>query len=391
MAWLGAQSLRTEGSELFIWEKDRSSRAMTLCLGGAWVNLGEDDLGIQLMSRVDDEAALPSLFRWFKNRALAAGLPADPDIDTFLWGVLLELHQTPALPRTLDAFMDIFNRHSTTFGSLAKAQKYARSEQLALMTPKLRGALEPYVTGPFKRLVNAPVERFHLGRLHTFEDGGLSKSTEAYEALFEVIGDRLKERRHGQPIRNHVDEAWRVYRNPTMVKYLADDIPSWRKDNVAGLLATQSISQTHGSALTELLIENCEYNFYYPNPMAIAPKIQPMYEGLNLSRTDCEIIASGTPKQDVYVVKLAEGTRQRGGSRLIHLRMSPLAQVVCGSSTRQDHELMDELLSRYGVEEFPFRFLDARGFKDEAKRVRQALARRSLDLPLEPMLAEVAD
>ncbi|MGH7086230.1 MAG: hypothetical protein ACREFN_14700, partial [Acetobacteraceae bacterium] len=63
-----------------------------------------------------------------------------------------------------------------------------------------------------------------------------------------------------------------------------------------------------------------------------------------------------TPKRDYYY-------QSRAGNRMFDLGLSRFALTACGSSSKEDLRLMDDIVAAHGTEEFAKRFLAARGFQ----------------------------
>lgn len=60
------------------------------------------------------------------------------------------------------------------------------------------------------------------------------------------------------------------------------------------------------------------------------------------------------PKCDYYY-------QSRQGNRLFELGLGPVALAFTGTSTKQDHALMDELIAAHGEEDFADSWLRAKG------------------------------
>lgn len=392
MNFENAQWLRYEGSNLFPWDMGGSCRAMVQCLGGAYHDIYQDGLGIQILAHLDQPSERAWIYQWLMNRIYESGVTKDPDVATFVWGCLKDLWEHPEWPRSLQQLLYVMSSHGTHVSALAKAQGNKRSEVLALQYPRIKGAIAPFAHGgPFGHMVDATVDTFALTRVEAFDVMKLADVEECVNGVLEAVFHRILNVCKGQPVRLPFDEAHRYFSNPTFVGILKRVFPWMRRNNVSAAFALQTISQYTESPLAPLLVQNCLTDHYFPDAMAIAPMIAPLYEGMGLTKTDREIITHLTPKQDMYVVKQPEGRRKRGGRRPVSFYLPPVVIAVCGANSQEDHQLMDRLLDTYHAEEFPFRFLEAKGFPDEAKKVRSALARRSLDAPLRPVLDLVAN
>jgi type IV secretion system protein VirB4 len=123
-----------------------------------------------------------------------------------------------------------------------------------------------------------------------------------------------------------------------------------RRRNVSVVFASQSLDDIANSGIASALIENCPTRIFLPNDRAEEPKTRELYESFGLSPRQIQIIATAVPKSQYYY--------QSGpGNRLFELGLSPTALAVVGSSSRDDLNVIDDLLGRVGNSGFADAFL----------------------------------
>src|SRR5260221_11339269 len=63
-----------------------------------------------------------------------------------------------------------------------------------------------------------------------------------------------------------VDEAWPFFRNPRIKGYIVEAIKTWRKQNAAMILSTQSLDELRKSDIVDVIIETGATKIFLPNP-----------------------------------------------------------------------------------------------------------------------------
>jgi type IV secretion system protein VirB4 len=164
---------------------------------------------------------------------------------------------------------------------------------------------------------------------------------------------RLEERFDGRPTLLILDEAWVFLDDPAFAARIREWLKTLRKRNVAVVFATQSLSDIAGSSIAPALIESCPSRIFLPNDKALEPQEREVYGRFGLNERQIGIIARATPKRDYYY-------QSRKGNRLFELGLGPVALAFCGASSKQDHALIDRVLSEHGPEDFPTSYLKER-------------------------------
>jgi type IV secretion system protein VirB4 len=161
---------------------------------------------------------------------------------------------------------------------------------------------------------------------------------------------RLEGRFDGRPTLLVLDEAWLFLDDPLFAGKIREWLKTLRRRNVSVVFASQSLDDIANSKIASALIENCPTRIFLPNDRAQEPKTRDLYTSFGLSSRQIQIIATAVPKSQYYY-------QSRAGNRLFELGLSPTALAMVGSSSRDDLNSMDEILTRVGHSGFPEAFL----------------------------------
>ena len=63
-----------------------------------------------------------------------------------------------------------------------------------------------------------------------------------------------------------IDEAWTFFRNPRIKGYIVEALKTWRKQNAAMILSTQSLDELRTSGIVDVIIETCATKIFLANP-----------------------------------------------------------------------------------------------------------------------------
>jgi len=344
LALLALQFRRYEQSQVFIFDKGRSTRAAALTMGGTAIDLGLGSaLAFQPLRDIAEPASRAFARDWVLGLIAHEGVVADPAIRDAIWTALNSLASAPPNERTL-----------TGLSSL-------------LQSNPLRQSLQPYtLEGPWGSLLDGNDDRLAFSDVMHFELESLMETKGLVLPVLAYLFHRLETRFDGSPSLLILDEAWLYLDHPLFAARIREWLKSLRKKNVAVVFATQSLADISASSIAPAIIESCPTRIFLPNDRAIEPQIRDIYERFGLNPRQIEIISRCTPKQDYYA-------QTAQGNRLFELDLGPLALAICGASTPQDQKLIDALLDEHGVEGFPVAFLAAKGFTEEAGMIERAM------------------
>ena len=343
LALMALQFRRYDQSQLFIFDKGRSTRAAALMMGGTALDLGlGSELSFQPLSDIDNSTSRAFARDWVVGLIAHEGVVIDPSIKDQVWTALNSLASAPKAERTLTGL------------------------SLLLQSNPLRQALQPYtLEGPWGSLLDGADDRLSFSDVMHFELEALMETKGLVLPVLTYLFHKLEARFDGRPTLLVLDEAWLFLDEPLFAARIRDWLKTLRKKNVAVVFATQSLADIAASSIAPAIIESCPTRIFLPNDRAIEAQIRDIYERFGLNPRQIEIIAHATPKQDYYA-------QTAKGNRLFELDLGPLALAICSAATPQDHKLMDQLLSDHDQASFVTAFLRAKGFEAEAEMIEHA-------------------
>ena len=332
LSLLALQFRRYEGAQVFIFDKGRSARAMTLALGGDWYDL---DLGgshaFQPLSEISDEGSLAAAQNWILALIEQEGVTIIPEVRQAVWSALKSLAEAPRRQRTLT-------------GLTALIQSSA-----------LRQALQPYtLDGPYGVLLDADADSFAASDMACFEMEALMSDRRLAAPVLAHLFERLEARFDGRPTLLILDEAWLFLDHPLFAGRLRDWLKTLRKKNVSVVFATQSLADITSSAIAPALIESAPTRIFLANARAEEPGQAKTYDAFGLNARQTQLIARATPKRDYYLQCPA-------GNRLFDLELGPVALAFCAAGSKADQVQMDEVMDVVGPDGFAAAWLAAKG------------------------------
>ncbi len=347
LSLLALQFRRYNNAQVFMFDKGRSARAAILAMGGESFDLSLDGhLSFQPLAAIDKEAARAFASQWVADILTHEGLTLTPEMRQALWSALNSLAAAPVNQRTLTGL------------------------SLLLQMKLLRQALHSYtMEGAFGGLLDADTDSLSLNDVLHFEMEDLLNTPQAVLPLLTYLFHRLDHRFDGRPTLLILDEAWIYLDTPFFAGRIREWLKTLRKKNVSVVFATQSLSDIGQSSIAPTLIESCPTRIFLPNDRALEPQIYKIYEQFGLNDRQITLISQSVPKCDYYL-QSARGNRQ------FELGLGPVASVLCGSSSIDDHGLMDQLLEQ-GSKGFLPRFLAAKGLDVIARQVDQLQQKRT--------------
>jgi type IV secretion/conjugal transfer VirB4 family ATPase len=137
-----------------------------------------------------------------------------------------------------------------------------------------------------------------------------------------------------------LDEAWLFIRNETIRNYVTQAQKTWRKNNAAMLLATQSIKELATSGMLTVVAESCPTKIFLANPDMDA---QVYREAFGLNDTELDLIGSLVPPGQMLI-------RKPTGSKKVHLNVDSLSYWMATNNAK-DNLLKQEYFERYGIAE----------------------------------------
>jgi type IV secretory pathway VirB4 component len=373
-----AQWLKYPGAQVFIFDVGRSSRCLTLCLGGHYYDLGSERLGFQPLARIDEPGEQRWAHEWLIDLMREVHVPVTGSLQAYLQRGLAVLAREPVHRRTLSELVVVLTALSRQ-AEVAASKRQDWQERLQAEQMAIRQALMPLTReGEHGNLLDADHDDVHAGYLHTFEQETLLALKRLVGPVTRYLFHRVQERfSTDRPTFLPMDEAALTWIVPAEEPHEAAPAAAmsdygqqgkeWmmttRKRGVSLGFFTHSISQVFASALGPLLMESCPTWFMLPNPAARSPQLAEIYHRMGFNPREIELISIARPQRDVYY------RAELLGKRLCSLPLSPLELAVLARNTEADHDLMDKILAEHGRAGFAAAWLRAQGFPEAADRV----------------------
>lgn len=345
LALLALQFRRYAGSQVYIFDKGYSARAVTLAMGGSHHALGDggadgETLAFQPLRDIDDMAERAWAADWIASLLAHENVAVTPEVKDALWSALTSLAGAPVEQRTLTGL------------------------SILLQSNALKAALTPWtVEGPFGRLLDAAESGLELAEVQCFETEALMNTASVVLPVLTYLFHRLEERFDGRPTLLILDEAWVFLDNPVFAARIREWLKVLRKKNVSVVFATQSLADIADSSIAPAIVESCPQRIFLANDRAAEPQARAVYERFGLNERQVELIARATPKRHYYL-------QSRRGNRLFELALGQIALCLCGASDPATQTLIDDLWREEGPDGFAPAFLEARGLSWAADLLR---------------------
>ena len=329
---LAANARAVPGMQIFFIDKGYSAFVLTKALGGQHLDLGEEEVPLQPLARIDE----------LTDRMKVQGLLED-------W---IELQKIRLLPRQTRALY----RALELVGEAPIEQRTITNLITQVQDPAVRDGLTPYsLAGPLGRFLDADRDVLLDSDFVTFElETLMGMGPKVTIPVLTYLFHRIEQRLDGRPTLIIIDEAWLVLANETFGAKLEEWLRTFRKKNAAVILATQSLSEIANSPYRDVILESCPTKLYLPNPEARSPQTRSLYRKFGLSDRQIDIIAGAAPKRDYYYVSPL-------GRRLFQFALAPAALAFIGAGSKEDVLVARRMIAEFG-DRWPAEWLRARGF-----------------------------
>lgn len=333
---LAAQWRKYKPAQIYIFDKGRSSRALTLAAGGNFFDLGEEGgLSFQPLAGIDDEQERAWAHEWLIELVEREGVTLTPEIRDSIWS-------------TLNTLAESKDKKAYTL-SLFRSLEQNRV---------VKEALSPYImTGPHGALLDAEEDTLEYGSWQTFEMETLMNTKSAVLPVLTYLFHRLEQRFDGSPTLLVLDEAWLFMADGHFAAKIKEWLKVLRKKNVSVIFATQSLADITESPIATAVIESCPSRIFLPNANARDPNTRPLYESFGLNDRQIHILSTATPQREYYYQSIM-------GNRLFELSLGGFDLTLLASSSEEDHSLIDRLLEEK-PEDYFRAFMEAKGWKTE--------------------------
>jgi type IV secretion/conjugal transfer VirB4 family ATPase len=275
-------NLQKYGPYTFIFDLGGSFESLTHLFNGAYVRIGinSPDFRINPFSLPPAKQNFDFLALFVKVLAESNGaerLTASEDQD--LYQQIENLYEIEPELRTLTVLANTLSR-------------------------SLASRLQKWIAGgQFGFLFDNAEDTVTFSRFQCFDFQGMDHYPQALEPLLlyilhrasEVIGDRAM---------THVfkaffiDEAWVFFRHPAVRSYIVEAMKTWRKQNAAMVLSTQSLDELRQSGILDVILESCPTKIFLANPDMDRELYQRQF---HLNESEIELISTLIPKRQMLI------------------------------------------------------------------------------------------
>ena len=136
-----------------------------------------------------------------------------------------------------------------------------------------------------------------------------------------------------------IDEAWTFFRNPRIKSYIVEALKTWRKQNAAMILSTQSLDELRKSDILDVIVETCATKIFLANP----DMDRDLYKNqFHLNDTEIDLISALVPKRQ-FLIKNHEI------AKVANLEVDPKSYWLY-TNDPFDNRKRAEAFERYGFE-----------------------------------------
>lgn len=315
------QFRRYARSRIFVFDRDKSTRAAVLGMNGEHYDLGANDaISFQPLGRIDQDSERSWAAEWVVNLLANEGVDITPEIKAHVWSALESLSSAPTNERTLTGL------------------------SVLIQSNQLREAIQPYtLAGAHGRLLDADRDRLGSADVQGFDIAELMHTPRIVAPVLTYLFHRLEQRFDGSPTLLALGEAWTVLDNPVSAAQLREWLKTLRKKNVTVVIETQALADIERSSIAPVLIESCPSRIFLPSPQATEPQLRTAYERFGLNARQIELVAYAQPKRHYYY-------QSSQGNRLFELDLGQVALSFVGASRPEDQRDINSVVAQCGAD-----------------------------------------
>ncbi len=318
---LAVSLLRYEGMKIFAFDRGRSLSSLCDSLGGNQICLDESSTVrfcplLNISTPEDKSRALcfvRSLYT-YAGRTLSSAQESELKKAVDLIEGMSEEH------RSLSDFYDLITDRELK----SVIGYYTQSDAAGSL---LDGSINPDM--------HRALSVFECGRFFENDPRTLYPTL---DCIFSLIAGEVLKAKSSAII---IDEAWLMMSNQNFARELISWIKTFRKHNVAVIMATQSISDFSRQNLLEDILDCVKTRVFLPNKDVTSPVLRPLYEKFGLNGRQLQKIAEGQSKHDLFLHK---GAHFMPFSLCVGKdELAVLSSVEKGRSNEQKQKTADEL------------------------------------------------
>lgn len=302
-----------KNSQVFFFDKDSSSKVLTITSGGKFYDLGNNEVAFQPLKDIHIESEKEWALGWILSILEQEGIPSNAMNRNLVWEALKSLSNAPRELRTLSNLSSTIQSH------------------------EMRNALSIYCgENAYGQYFDNNIDDMSDSNIITFEMGNVIKTKKVVAPLLDYVFHRIeKEKLDGTPTCIVLDECWLFLNNDKMRAKIVDWLKTLRKKNTSIVLATQSLMDIKNSPIFADIMDNCQTKIFLPNKMALSTWLD-LYKDFNLSEVEIQEINDGVAKQDYFI-------KTNDGSRLFELSPTRTEIAYIGSSLANDLTKITEI------------------------------------------------
>jgi type IV secretion system protein VirB4 len=318
LAMHAVQHLRHAGAQVRFLDKDFSAQVITAAVGGKQYLLGDDDsLAFQPFADIDDELERAWAAEWVTGLFANEGVRLDAYQSELLWTALCNMARVPPHQRTMTGF--------TAF----------------VQNNDLREVLQKYtVGGPHGTLLDADHETSEDGFWWWYELSTLMRKPSVLAPVLTCLFHKIQRGLTGAPTVIVIDEGWLFLDHPVFATQIREWLKTLRKLNASVWFATQSIMDSEGSLIGDVIFQECATKIFLANAAAHSPKVRQWYANWGLNERQIATIASMVPKRQYYFANVL-------GSRCYELESGPIQVALLSAASAEERPLLLKLIQEY--------------------------------------------
>lgn len=347
---LEAHFLKYPQSNVFIFDKAASSRALTYAVNGSFYNLaaeGNKDLSFQPLAHIDEPSEMNWAKDWILSYLQSKNVEITPEEETHVWKALQDLSVMPPAQRTF-----------STFNTLVQSVEIRQ----ALLALTLKGS--------YGKLFDNDTEYAGNGRWIVYEMEALMNTPaivpNTLDYLFHCIEKKIN--RASGPSIIVLDECWLFLDNEAFRSKLREYFKDMRKKNTSIWIATQNLSDIAAKQdLLNTVNDQCVNKIFLPNVNATNEQNAPLYQTFGCNERQRQIISRMTPKQDYYYCG-------KKGNRVFRLALQPSEFPFVTATSKSDQLQMNRIIQQGKQDEFIREWFLYKDFPQEWEKLEKAYA-----------------
>jgi type IV secretion system protein TrbE len=317
--WLAlhaTQFLRHAGAQVHFLDKDYSAQVITAAVGGHQYILGnEEQMVFQPLADLDDEQERLWAHEWVQGLFANEHVALDAYQSEQLWTALISLARVPRHQRTLTGLCAFVQNHD------------------------LRQVLQKYTLGgPCGTLLDADHDTYEVGFWRWYELSTLMRMPSVIAPVLTCLFHKIQRQLTGTPTVIIIDEGWVFLDHPVFAQQIREWLKTLRKLNASVWFATQSIMDSEGSHIGDVIFQECATKVFLPNPAAHSPKVREWYARWGLNERQIANIATMVPKRHYYLTNLL-------GSRSYELESGPIQQALLSAASAEERATVLKLMA----------------------------------------------